>query len=75
VLDESYLPTDLLTSGERTFVPLNENQYFVLGDNRDNSYDSRRFGAVDKSLVVGRVFVRGWPFNRAQVFNYPDLNI
>ncbi len=75
VLDEPYLPADLLTSGERTFVPLNENQYFVLGDNRDNSYDSRRFGAVDKSLVVGRVFVRGWPFNRAQVFNHPDLNI
>ncbi len=75
VLDESYLPSDLLTSGDRTFVPLNDNQYFVLGDNRSNSYDSRRFGAVDKSLVIGRVLLRGWPLDRAEFFSEPVLNI
>lgn len=75
VLDESYLPSDLLTSGDRTFVPLSENQYFVMGDNRPNSYDSRRFGAVDKSLVVGRVFFRGWPLKRAELIAEPKLNI
>lgn len=75
ILDEPYLPDDLLTSGDKTFVPLTEDQYFVMGDNRPNSYDSRRFGAVDKSLVVGRVFFRGWPFNRAQIISEPDLNI
>lgn len=75
VLDEPYLPDDLLTSGDRTFVPLSDNQYFVMGDNRPNSYDSRRFGAVDKSLVIGRVFFRGWPFNRAELISEPDLNI
>jgi signal peptidase I len=75
ILDEPYLPDDLLTSGDKTFVPLTEDQYFVMGDNRPNSYDSRRFGAVDKSLVVGRVFFRGWPFNRAQIIPEPDLNI
>ncbi len=75
ILDEPYLPEDLLTSGDRSFVPLSENQYFVMGDNRANSYDSRRFGAVDKSLVVGRVFFRGWPFNRAQFIPEPELNI
>jgi signal peptidase I len=75
VLDESYLPKDILTSGDRTFVPLSENQYFVMGDNRPNSYDSRRFGAIDKSLVVGRVFFRGWPFNRAEIIPEPNLNI
>lgn len=75
ILDESYLPADLLTSGDRTFVPLSNDQYFVMGDNRPNSYDSRRFGAVDKSLVVGRVFFRGWPLNRAELISEPDLNI
>ena len=75
VLDEPYLPKDLLTSGDRTFVPLTENEYFVMGDNRPNSYDSRRFGAVDKGLIVGRVFFRGWPFNRAQIIDEPELNI
>lgn len=74
VLNEPYLPKDLQTIGERITV-IGENEYFVLGDNRDNSYDSRRFGAVDKSLVVGRVFFRGWPFNRAQIIPEPTLNI
>lgn len=74
VLNEPYLPKDLLTIGEQA-ISVNESQYFVLGDNRPNSYDSRRFGAVDKSLVVGRVFFRGWPFNRAEIIPEPKLNI
>ena len=74
ILHEPYLPKDLPTIGERV-TPISENQYFVLGDNRPNSYDSRRFGAVDKSLVVGRVFFRGWPFNRATIISEPKLNI
>ncbi len=74
VLDETYLPNDLLTIGERITV-LTSNQYFVMGDNRSNSYDSRRFGAVDKSFVVGRVFFRGLPFNRAEIISEPKLNI
>jgi|SRR3989344_3250428 len=74
VLNEPYLPKDLLTIGER-ITALSENQYFVLGDNRPNSYDSRRFGAVDKNLVVGRAFFRGWPFNRAEIISEPKLNI
>ena len=75
VLDESYLPAGLLTSGDRTFVPLSDKQYFVMGDNRPNSYDSRRFGSVDKSLIVGRVFFRGWPLNRIELIPEPNLNI
>ncbi|MEK7681167.1 MAG: signal peptidase I [Patescibacteria group bacterium] len=74
VLDEPYLPMDLSTVGERVTI-LDGNQYFVLGDNRQNSYDSRRFGAVDKKLIIGRTFFRGWPFNRAELIRQPDLNI
>jgi signal peptidase I len=34
---------------------------FVMGDNRDNSEDSRVFGPIDEHLIVGRAFVRVWP--------------
>ena len=37
---------------------------FVLGDNRQESRDARVFGAIKESTIVGRVFVRIWPFNR-----------
>ena len=39
--------------------------YFVLGDNRTMSCDSRRWGTVPRDSVVGRVDVRDWPPNRA----------
>ena len=40
----------------RTFgpVPIAADQYFMMGDNRDNSFDSRYFGTVDRSQIVGR---------------------
>ena len=74
VLDEPYLSRDLDTGGEIIKV-LSANEYFVMGDNRQNSYDSRRFGPIDKSLIVGRAWFRGWPFNRAQIIPEPILNI
>ena len=74
VLDEPYLSRDLDTGVEIIKV-LSANEYFVMGDNRQNSYDSRRFGPIDKSLIVGRAWFRGWPFNRAQIIPEPILNI
>ena len=43
-------------------------QYFVLGDNRPISCDSREFGLVPASLLKGKVRARFWPLARAQVF-------
>jgi signal peptidase I len=70
VMKESYLPTDVATEGEKN-MSLSKNQYFVMGDNRPNSFDSRRFGPVDENLIVGRTWLRGWPLNRIQVFETP----
>jgi signal peptidase I len=73
-IKEEYLDPSLRTDGEKTIV-LGDDQYFVLGDNRNNSYDSRRFGPVDKNLIVGRAWLRGWPVSRIQIFNdLPDFN-
>jgi len=61
VLDESsYLPSYIQTIGDLQ-VSLNENEYFVLGDNRSVSSDSRRWGSLPREDIIGRVYFRAWP--------------
>lgn len=65
-LDESmYLSPSVLTMGDMD-VTLKTDQYFVLGDNRSASLDSRRIGPVHRTDIVGRAFLRGWPLDRIE---------
>ncbi|MBI2068871.1 MAG: signal peptidase I [Candidatus Yanofskybacteria bacterium] len=64
VLEETYLAPEQETLGTMT-TKLDDNEYFVLGDNRLQSSDSRRWGPVNRSLIMGRAFLRPWPFTRA----------
>jgi len=74
-LDEEYLPANLKTYGlNEEITTLGASEYYVLGDNRNSSKDSRSFGAVDKKFITGRVILRGWPFNRIDVFSAPAYN-
>ncbi|MBT4941778.1 MAG: signal peptidase I [Candidatus Magasanikbacteria bacterium] len=61
------------TPGSVSYV-LGEDQYFVLGDNRDASYDSRRFGPIHKDTIVGRTWIRGWPIDTVEIFQPPQYN-
>jgi len=60
LLDESgYLGT-AFTPGDED-VELSAGEYFLMGDNRTASMDSRSFGPVPEGFVIGRVWFRGWP--------------
>lgn len=72
VLDESeYLPKDLETSGNIR-VSLSKDEYFVLGDNRDFSSDSRRWGVLERKYIIGKVYLRAWPFVALAKFEAPE---
>lgn len=73
-LDESYLFASPTTQGVKE-VRLGQQEYFLLGDNRSASLDSRHFGPVLRAYIVGRAWLRGWPLNRAARFLAPVYEI
>jgi signal peptidase I len=69
-LSEDYLVQDLNTyNNSEIRVELNSEEYFVLGDNRSASKDSRSFGPVNKSFITGKVLFRGWPLDNITIFD------
>lgn len=74
-LNETYLPATtetLLPLRGYGDITLATDEYFLLGDNREQSLDSRIFGPVQRDFIVGRTWIRGWPFNRVTVFDRPN---
>lgn len=71
-LAEPYLPEGIttppanFTRDEREIV-LGQDEYFAIGDNREFSSDSRAWGPITKSNIVGRAFMRYWPLSKAGI--------
>ncbi len=74
-LDEPYLPPDANSGPTRdaSTWTLGENEYFIMGDNRSFSQDSRVFGPVKTENIIGRGLLLYWPFSDLKVvqhYNY-----
>ena len=72
VVEETYLVEE--TNGSVQYT-LGAEEYFVMGDNRDESFDSRRFGPIHEGAIVGKTWIRGWPFTRVTIFDVPQYNL
>ncbi len=66
VLDEPYVRT--MSPITRLTETLGADEYFVMGDNRDASSDSRMWGVLQRDKIVGRAFLRLFPFMEVSVF-------
>lgn len=70
-LDEAEYIADGIRTGGQMDVHLGPDEYFVLGDNRPASSDSRSWGAVSRDEIIGRTWIRAWPLDRILLF-YPQ---
>lgn len=61
-LTENYIAPANFTSDHKT-VTLSDRQYYVMGDNRGASFDSRSWGPLDKKYIIGRPLIRLFPLD------------
>lgn len=67
-LAEPYLPPETKTTGE-VQVFLGPDEYFILGDNRQDSYDSRSFGPVGHDHIIGQAWFLVWPWSERHLLS------
>jgi signal peptidase I len=67
-LDDSFVPPEYKSHDDWGPRVIDEGYYFVMGDHRNNSSDSRHWGLVPKKYIIGKVQLRWWPMGHAKVF-------
>jgi signal peptidase I len=67
-LTDDYVPAEFRSHDDWGPETIKQGFYFVLGDHRNNSSDSRHWGQVPKKYIVGKVKVRWWPLQDAKIF-------
>lgn len=77
LLKEDYLTSDVVTQGgsflqEGESYKVTDGEFFVMGDNRTHSYDSRSFGPIKKKVISGRAWIIYWPVKFAGVVKAPN---
>ena len=68
LLDDSFVPPDYRSHDDWGPQVIPEGYYFVMGDHRNNSSDSRHWGFVPKKYIIGKVQLRWWPIRHARMF-------
>lgn len=72
VIKEPYLPTGTITSGDQEIL-LGDDEYFVMGDNRSNSFDSRNWGPLTEDHIIGLVRLRVFPLSQFGIIKSPSF--
>jgi signal peptidase I len=67
-MDDSFVPPEYRSHDDYGPMVVQEGYYFVMGDHRNNSSDSRHWGFVPKKYIIGKVQVRWWPLPQAHLF-------
>jgi signal peptidase I len=68
-LDDAYVPSEYRGHDDWGPQVIPEGYYFVMGDHRNNSSDSRHWGPVPKKYIIGKVQLRWWPIRDARLFD------
>ena len=68
LINDDYVPTEFRSHDDYGPQVVPQGYYFVMGDHRNNSSDSRHWGYVPKKYIIGKVQLRWWPIPHALVF-------